>query len=201
MTKFIINPNEYLKQSVDGYFHGTHARWDNTEVGFINTLKNDDGSFRYDRKDFNYTLAEAQEALCAVLLEDLIKLKKEYTVELTICVIPRAKRPDQYKKTQLLFIDTIKKFTLEHKHLFLDGTDYIQRTKDTPTTHQTQDYGSVTVGITKQTCEISQYVKGKTIILIDDIYTEGININEDAIQALYDNEAKNIILYVVGKTV
>jgi predicted amidophosphoribosyltransferase len=56
-------------------------------------------------------------------------------------------------------------------------------------------------GITKDTCTISDQVKGKNILLIDDLYTKTVNIDEDAIQALLDKEAKSVTFYSVGKTV
>lgn len=55
-------------------------------------------------------------------------------------------------------------------------------------------------GITKDTCQISGQVAGKDILLIDDIYTYGVNIDEDAIQALYDMGAKSVLFYSVCKT-
>jgi predicted amidophosphoribosyltransferase len=56
-------------------------------------------------------------------------------------------------------------------------------------------------GITRQTCSISNKVKGADILLIDDIYTPTINIDEDAIQALMDAGAKSVTFYAVAKTV
>ena len=56
-------------------------------------------------------------------------------------------------------------------------------------------------GITKDTCSISNDVNGKDILLIDDIYTHGVDIDEDAIQALLDKGAKSVIFYAIGKTV
>jgi hypothetical protein len=40
------------------------------------------------------------------------------------------------------------------------------------------------IGITNATCNISDDVIGKDILLIDDIYTKTVNIDEDAIQSL-----------------
>jgi hypothetical protein len=37
-------------------------------------------------------------------------------------------------------------------------------------------------------------------LLIDDLYTKSVNIDEDWIQALYEKGAKNVIFYSVGKT-
>ena len=56
------------------------------------------------------------------------------------------------------------------------------------------------VGITKSTCDISNEVRGKDILLIDDIYTSGVYIDEDAIQALLDHGARDVYFYAVGKT-
>lgn len=56
------------------------------------------------------------------------------------------------------------------------------------------------VGITHDTCNISEEVDGKDILLIDDIYTKDVNIDEDAIQALYDKGAKSVTFYSICKT-
>jgi phosphoribosylpyrophosphate synthetase len=55
-------------------------------------------------------------------------------------------------------------------------------------------------GITKNTCTISENVRGKNILLIDDLYTKTVNIDEDAIQALLDKGARSVVFYAVGKT-
>ncbi len=42
-------------------------------------------------------------------------------------------------------------------------------------------------GITKDTCEINKsLIFGKDIVLVDDIYTEGVFVAEDCIQTLFD---------------
>jgi len=43
-------------------------------------------------------------------------------------------------------------------------------------------------------------VKGKVVILVDDIYTPKVNVDEDCAQALLDAGAKRVILYVIGYT-
>ena len=57
------------------------------------------------------------------------------------------------------------------------------------------------VGITNATCNISDDVIGKDILLIDDIYTRTVNIDEDAIQSLIDKGANSVSFYAIGKTV
>ena len=89
--------------------------------------------------------------------------------------------------------------------LFTNGTCYILRHTDTRTTHMDKsgwggDGNLPYAGITKETCYISDEVIGKTILLIDDIYTSGVNIDEDAIQALLDKGAVDVVFYAVGKT-
>ncbi len=49
------------------------------------------------------------------------------------------------------------------------------------------------------TCEISPNVKEKDILLIDDIYTPGVNIDEDAVNALLKMGARTVTFYSVGK--
>ena len=53
----------------------------------------------------------------------------------------------------------------------------------------------------KKTCSISNDVKDTNILLIDDLYTKTINIDEDAIQALLDKGASTVFFYAIGKTV
>jgi phosphoribosylpyrophosphate synthetase len=55
-------------------------------------------------------------------------------------------------------------------------------------------------GITSDTCYISERVIGKNIILVDDLYTKTVNIDEDAIQALLDRGAESVTFYSLGKT-
>lgn len=56
-------------------------------------------------------------------------------------------------------------------------------------------------GITKETCTISDKIKNKDILLIDDLYTAKVNIDEDAIQTLLDKGANSVIFYSLGKTI
>ncbi|MEG1500016.1 MAG: hypothetical protein RR400_03015 [Clostridia bacterium] len=88
---------------------------------------------------------------------------------------------------------------------FQNCCDAIKRVKDTKTTHNWRlDHNTGNnpyVGITKDTCEFKgNKIKGKNIILVDDIYTEGVNVAEDCIQTLLDLGATNVIMYVVAKT-
>ena len=81
----------------------------------------------------------------------------------------------------------------------------ISRTRNTKTTHNWRlenNNGDMPYkGITKDTCTIDENaIKGKDIILVDDIYTEDVNVAEDCIQTLLDIGAKSVKLYVIAKT-
>ena len=56
------------------------------------------------------------------------------------------------------------------------------------------------IGITKETCSISDDVIGQDILLVDDLYTKTVNIDEDCIQALLDKGARSVTFYSIGKT-
>lgn len=134
-----------------------------------------------------------------------------------VCRIPRSKVNMQ--DSQLLFqaaireaielvIEYLEKYGVPHYYIgndeyfdikLIDGINCIKRIKDVPTTHLTGDRAYP--GITKDSCDISDEVIGKRILLIDDIYTLGVGVVEDCIQALYDKGAERVIFYAVGRTV
>ncbi len=199
MNKFKIYANsEYLKHTIQGYFHTDYVRYGNPgNPDYLNDLKNTFNSYPKEK------LHNAATKLYNALKEDLSNFDREFTV----CVIPRSKAQNSYSLEQLFFKGVVKMLIEELG--FNDGSDYIIRHTDTKTTHLAHskrgaEYagdGSMPYpGITKDTCNISKDVKGKYILLIDDIYTKSVNIDEDAIQALLDNGAKSVIFYAIGKT-
>ncbi len=195
MKKFIIHQNQYLKQNIQGYYHTDYTgfkKFGNPD--YLNDLKNTFNNFS------EIKLNTAINQLYTVLKVDLSKFDKS----LTICIVPRAKAENTYRYNQLLFKKVVQ--SVINKLGFKNGSNYIIRHKDTKTTHlaHTQYGGNGDMpypGITKDTCTISNQIKNKNILLVDDIYTSGINIDEDAIQALLDKGAKSVIFYSVGKTV
>jgi hypothetical protein len=201
MKNFIIYPNQYLRQQIQGYYHddyhgGGNYKIDGTIENIITTLKNDIPPY----KDKG-TLQLAINRLINILKEDL-SFFQQYN--LTVCIVPRAKAENTYEANQLLFKKVVQYIINELN--FKDGTNYIIRHANTRTTHRDKaGYGGdgdrPYPGITKNTCRISKEVNGKNILLIDDLYTKTINIDEDAIQALLDYGAKSVIFYAVGKTV
>jgi hypothetical protein len=203
MNKFIICANQYLRHNTQGYYSdeyhgGGNWKIDGTIENIITTLKND--ITPYDNK----ILQLAVSRLKIILKDNLPEISRAVNSRnITVCVVPRAKV--NYAQNQLLFKNTVKE-VVTNLNGFIDGVDFITRQKNTKTTHRNKaGYGGdgdmPYPGITKKTCKISNNVLGKDILLIDDVYTGSINIDEDAIQALYDNGANSVIFYAIGKTV
>lgn len=136
-------------------------------------------------------------------LPQILQLTKKSN--LTVCVIPRSKAESHYRKDQLLFREIIS-LVVDKLANFDNGTKYIIRHTNTRTTHLDRkgeggDGNLPYPGITKDTCTISENVESKDILLIDDLYTKTVNIDEDAIQALLDKGANSVTFYSIGKTV
>ena len=202
MQNFIIQPNQFLKPEIQAFYHSNYSggagqwRIEGTVENIICTLKNDITSFS------EIALQGAVQYLSNILSTDLPEILHVAKLNsLTVCTVPRAKT--NYQPNQLLFKTTVSD-VVNRLDGFIDGTGYIIRHTDTRTTHRDRaGYGGngdlPYPEITKKTCNISNEVRGKNILLIDDLYTETINIDEDAIQALLDNGAQSVIFYAVGK--
>jgi hypothetical protein len=205
MERFIIYANHYLRQNVTGFYHTEYTGYNQPDnPNYVNTLKN-----TFNNENI-HNLNQAVQQLRNVLLIDLPQILKITRINpMTVCVVPRAKAEKNYTQNQLLFKITVRQ-VVNRLNGFIDGTNYIIRHTDTKTTHLAHspkaakfagDGDMPYVGITNKTCFISNNIRGKNILLIDDIYTAGVNIDEDAIQALLDKEAKNVYFYAVGKTI
>ncbi|CAA6820516.1 MAG: Amidophosphoribosyltransferase [uncultured Sulfurovum sp.] len=196
LQTFTIKSNNFLSKDIKAFYskHYTGMGY-NGNPDYLNKLKN---TYDYDS---SFTM-DAVIALKEVLLEDLPQIPNINS--LAICVVPRAKAEDTYTPNQLLFKSTIQKVISMSN--FYDGIKYIVRHTNTKTTHLPEttpnynnDGDSPYPGITIETCTISSDVKGKDILLIDDVYTKGVNIDEDAIQALLNCGVNSIAFYAVAK--
>lgn len=196
--------NYILKTKVQGFYHLDYfggGNWSNdgTIENMIWTLKN-------DINPFPTRLHNSKERLKMILETDLQEIwRLTGSNKLTVVVVPRAKVESNYRADQLYFRETISSVVKNLSSRFSDGTKCITRHTNTKTTHlrdnQGGDGSSPYRGITKNTCRFSPYIAGKDILLIDDIYTNTVNIDEDAIQSLFDNGANSVIFYCIGKTV
>jgi len=210
-TGFFVNNSDeirligtFLKQDTNAFYHADYnggGLWQilNSIENLIWTLKNDVDPFP-DR------MRNVTSQFIKILFQDLpqiLQITKKNN--LTICVIPRSKAESHYRKDQLLFREIIS-LVVDKLPNFDNGTKYIIRHTDTRTTHLDRNgeggNGNLPYpGITKDTCTISEKVKDKDILLIDDLYTKTVNIDEDAIQALLDKGANSVAFYAIGKTV
>ena len=208
MKKFKIKANIFLNRDVQGYYHSIYEGMYSNNFAHpihINYLKND--LLKYS-DDF---LKQASQKLLENLDEDLFKIFRYEMKDLYICVVPRAKPENFYEPSQLLFKETIRTFvdTFPASFFFYNGLDFIKRIEETCTTHlrkisvtykgkQSDKGKSPYPGISKDTCLFSPEIKGKDILLIDDLYTHSVCIDEDMIQALYDNGATSVCFYSIG---
>lgn len=205
MKEFTIQRNDFLNSEIQAFYHTDYVGFRKQgNPDYINDLKNTYNNC--SKQDIN-NLNVAIQRLASVLKIDLPQILQVQNIKpLTVCVVPRAKTELSYQHNQLLFKATVRD-VVRLISGFYDGVDYIVRHTNTLTTHlpaNTPNYNNDGTwpyrGITKGTCTISNEVRDKNILLIDDVYTKNINIDEDAIQALLDNGARSVIFYAVGKT-
>lgn len=182
------------------YHGGGNWRIPGTIENLICTFKNDITPYTES------ILNAAVKRLAGILEIDLPEvLRLSGRQNLRVCVIPRSKRENSYRPNQLYLRATIQS-VVQRINGLEDGTHDIIRHTDTATTHLSRigNGGSGEnpyIGITNDTCNISDDIIGRDILLIDDLYTRTINIDEDCIQALLDKGANSVIFYSIGKTV
>ena len=203
LKEFIIDPNLFLKQKIKGFYHKDYfsgGGW-NLEgrlEHLIWSLKNDSGC----KDSHKRYLSTAYKRLKIILQRDLPKIKEKISVDsLAVCVVPRAREGFVYNEDQLLFRKAVSDIVDKIGKGFVNGTKYLVRHTTTQTTHLKDNAGpSPYIGITKDTCYISDNIIDRDILLIDDIYTKTANVDEDAIQVLLDKGARSVHFYAVGKT-
>ena len=209
-TGFFVNDSnqirligKFLNCDTTAFYHADYnggGAWAvrGTIENMIWTLKNDVDAFPE-------RLQDTAQQLYDLINRDLPQiLQRSDKLRLTVCVVPRSKREDHYREDQLLFREMIS-LAVSRLPNFENGTRYIIRHTNTRTTHLDRngeggDGNLPYPGITKETCTISDLVRGKDIVLIDDLYTKTVNVDEDAIQALHDKGARSVIFYSVGRT-
>jgi hypothetical protein len=201
MNQFVIFANEYLSTNTRAFYHVPYVGMGKPgNPDYVNDLKNTFNNFAEQK------LMPATQKLQGVLRGDLPQVLQSSGLEMmTVCVIPRAKAEDSYHANQLLFKSTVQVAIRQMKG-FEDGTGYIRRHTNTRTTHlrnplsnYNNDGPKPFPGITVQTCEISTDVRGKNILLVDDIYTRCVNIDEDAIQALLNAGSAQLLFMRLEK--
>ncbi len=205
MTPFTIVRNNYLTQNIQGFYHTDFGGVElPNNPNYLYKLKNDP---HHNWTEFR--MQEAQQQLLAVLLNDLPDiLAQTNRNSLTVCVVPRAKADSTYRPNQLLFKATVRTAVNRLGNGFVNGTNFIARHTNTKTTHLRRpmdgfvnDGSDPYPGISIDTCSFSANINGRDILLIDDIYTRTVNIDEDMIQALLNNGANTVTFYAIGNTI
>lgn len=194
----------FLSQDTDAFYHADYNSGGAWQI--LNSIENLIWTLKNDVDPFPDRIQNVENQFSKILHQDLpqiLQITKKNN--LTVCVIPRSKAESHYRKDQLLFREIIS-IVVDKLQNFDNGTKYIVRHTNTRTTHLDKngeggDGNLPYPGITKDTCTISENVIGKDILLIDDLYTKTVNIDEDAIQALLDRGAKSVTFYSIGKTV
>lgn len=211
LKEFTIQSNRFLdsEKDIHCFYHKNYISRGNWQVEgkiehLIWSIKNDEGC----KESHKRYLSTAYKRLKFILRKELPKIKEKIGVEnLSVCVVPRAKKESEYKEDQLLFRKAVSDVVEELKEdlSLTNGTKYLVRHTSTKTTHlrSSEDlspYPAPYPGITQETCYISDNVKGKDILLIDDVYTKTANIDEDAIQALLNKGVNSVHFYAIAKT-
>lgn len=204
MNSFILEANQFLSRDVAGYFHtGFYGFAHPENPNFLYRLKNDP-HHNWSQQD----LQSAVDALSKVIHNDFPEILRQTQFDsLTVCVVPRAKADNTYCSDQLLFRATIGAYAGSTPG-FRDGSTFILRHTNTRTTHLKKPVDGFNndgkmpyPGIARDTCNFSSQILGSNILLIDDIYTRTVNIDEDMVQALFDSGARSIVFYAIGNTV
>ena len=200
LHQFTLESNPFLQMEVNAYYILDYVGYQQpNNPDFISHLKN---SFYNNEQE---QLEKASEELASLLKEhqqELTEMMNREDIH-TFCIVPRSKKRDSYQTNQLLFWHSIKQFF--QKNYSYPYGDIVRHT-DTRTTHLDKSgYGGdgelPYVGITQDTCTIhTDEIRGKNILLIDDIYTKTVNINEDCLQALLDKGAKKVVLFTIART-
>lgn len=211
-----IGANKFLRNTIECFSHGPYyaVRYGKSDrlSKLILEIKN---SF-LDLTE--QQVRRARDEISSIVSADLDKLvqldnqfKKSRPV---VLAVPRSK-PDCYWHTSQLQFRVALSLAIKKSKLvvkgssekwIVDGVDWIQRVVETKTTHKRRMLSGENSGpdpypgITRDTCQMRGNVKGASIILVDDIYTADVGIDEDCVQFLLDNGASSVLLYTLGKT-
>ena len=194
-----------LSRDVQAFYHEEYSGGGNWRI--LGTVENLICKLKNDITPYSQpVLQSACNMISVILRQDLPNiLRTSGLSSLRVCVIPRAKREDSYRPDQLYLRATIQSVVQSLSGLE-DGTHDIIRHTNTRTTHRNRsghggDGRMPYPGITNDTCTLSDEIIGKDVLLIDDLYTKTVNIDEDCLQALIEKGARNVFFYSIGKTV
>ena len=204
---YTLDPNSFLHKEIEAFYSYEYIKLNSDNANNFSGMVSDDirtlkNTFN---KEIDNIMLSAKDSIRTISTTDIKAIinKKNIADPVVVCV-PRSKA--SFSDQQLLFQKAISEAV---KNIgVVDGSRYIKRISDTKTTHLIRtkkgDMGGdgdlPYPGITKKTCRLCGSVHGRNIILVDDIYTKTVNIDEDCCQFLLDNGANSVILYTICKT-
>ena len=207
MEKFLIDKSKswdgiYLTQPITGYYNTYYVGFrQEGNPDFLNDLKN---TFAYASQSMRRTLNFAKQKVVNCLVGDLPQIIEMENIECPLCIcVPRSRA--NMHEVQMYFRKAVQEACAVIDGLE-DGTTIIERVEHTCTTHlrnttAATDGEEPYPGITEDTCDIdTARIRGRNIILVDDIYTSGCNIDEDCIQALFNAGAGQVTFYAIAYT-
>lgn len=193
LNEYIITPNKCLHKPIRAFYHTDYYKYgEPNNPDYINILKNEGDVTPTELHDAAMKVKE-------ILTLTIPQIKKIInTPFLTIVLIPRAKanQDDWYQHLRTAVSQWVDDNINDG---YIDGCHYIVRETDSPTTHRRE--GRIEPGTILKTCSIDPEIEGKNILLIDDIYTFGANVDEDALQAVLDNKPESVTFYSIAKTI
>jgi len=213
LLSFRIENNEFMDKQINAYAHGLYIPYKSSYASDLTRLILDiKGSTVCD-------IDAVKEKASAIIKNDLdliITSIDKYKKSRPIIISMTRSKPDNFWEEHALQFRVSISMALKNSSVkikksneiwAIDGVNYIKRIKETQTTHLAHSKISKNNGpapyrgITKDTCILNGDINNKYIILIDDIYTPNVCVDEDCIQYLYDNGARDVLLYVLGITI
>lgn len=204
---YTLDPNSFLHKEIEAFYSHEYIKLNSDNANNFSGMVSDDIRTLKNTfdKEIDNIMLSAKDSIRTISTTDIKAIinKKNIADPVVVCV-PRSKA--SFSDQQLLFQKAISEAV---KNIgVVDGSRYIKRISDTKTTHLIRTKkGDISgngdlpyPGITKKTCRLCGSVRGRNIILVDDIYTKTINIDEDCCQFLLDNGANSVILYTICKT-
>ncbi len=196
----LTNTLTLQSHSVVGYYHDEYPGMYHPEnrILFVNRLKNDCLQVSHNG------IVANEVALAEAIRDDLARITAKHG-PLTLVGVPRSKREAGYPWEQMGLKRALRRAVAANPQLS-DGLDFIVRHTDTRCTHRSPwGFGGAgegpRPGLLADTCTLSPEIAGRDILLVDDIYTPGCGIDEDAIDALLSAGARSVVFYAVGYTV
>lgn len=211
LRKISLPINACLHRQADCYYVLDYLRYGEPDnPNFILTLKN-----TFNEKNIG-ELNQAKQRVKDILVRWAPAVMQDAGLtSCTMVCIPRAKALNTYTDRQCFLLAGVSEAARALPNVE-DGTGAIVRTVNTRTTHLKKPTDRVTAGggrepndgdtpyagITKATCRFDpSLIQRRSIILVDDIYTAGVNVDEDCVQALYDHGADKVVLFTLSRTV